>query len=123
MTRFNEGDIVRDKVNGDKWRVDEVSTVGALEICSVTGVEGPGYGKVFPQVVLGERYELYNGEEPDTIESIRQRVIDLWLGNDCWIPGMDYERLADALGVDPSRLENDRTRRFHEYQASKEERR
>lgn len=52
-------------------------------------------------------------------EQLQQRVIDLWLGNDCWIPGADYKRLAEALGVDPDRLQNDRTRGVHERMAER----
>lgn len=55
------------------------------------------------------------------VEQLQQRVIDLWLGNDCWIPGADWQRLAEALGVDPDRLQNDRTRPMHERMAARKE--
>lgn len=56
----------------------------------------------------------YYGCDLIPVEELQQRVIDLWLGNDCWIPGADWKRLAKALGVDPERLQNDRTRRVRE---------
>lgn len=53
------------------------------------------------------------------LEELQQRVIDLWLGNDCWIPGSDWQRLAEALGVDPDRLQNERTRPMHARMAQR----
>lgn len=69
---------------------------------------------------MDDHHDLCNGDECATFscasyetEQIQERVIELWLRNDCWIPGADYKRLAEALGVDPDRLENDRSRRVH----------
>lgn len=39
-------------------------------------------------------------------DEIRDSVLALWDGNNGWIPGADYKRLADALGVP-----HERTRR------------
>lgn len=33
-----------------------------------------------------------------------ERVIALWNDNNGWLPGAAYRELAEALGVDPSRL-------------------
>jgi hypothetical protein len=41
--------------------------------------------------------------QPDT--AVRDAVLKLWDGNDAWIPGGDYKRLADALGVPHERTQ------------------
>lgn len=38
------------------------------------------------------------------MELIAERVIDLWNGDDGWIPGAAYRALAEALRVKPDRL-------------------
>lgn len=38
-----------------------------------------------------------------TAEEIRAAVLKLWDDNGAWIPGGDYLRLAEALGVPPER--------------------
>jgi len=39
-----------------------------------------------------------------TAEEIRDNVLKLWDGNNGWIPGADYKRLAEAIGVPADRL-------------------
>lgn len=39
-----------------------------------------------------------------TAEEIRDNVLQLWDWNNGWIPGADYARLAEAIGVPPERL-------------------
>lgn len=109
MAKYGVGDTVRDKVNGDRWRVDGiVHDSDVLALYKVTKIEPDGSQYLtFNRVTLSDQcYEL------DTAAAV-ERVIALWLANDCWIPGADYKRLAEALGVNPERLENDRTRRVH----------
>ena len=39
---------------------------------------------------------------------VRDAVLKLWDDNNAWIPGADYKRLADALGVPHERTRSHR---------------
>jgi hypothetical protein len=71
------------------------------------GDPAPGFE---PENLTDEQLIDYviDGTEPLSAEQIRANVLKLWDDNDGWIPGVDYARLAAALGVPPERTQSHR---------------